>query len=197
MSDPFLSMQRQIQGVQDQIERLRKADAGGLPSGTSFPGSPTTNYLFYRTDLGLVCYYDGTRWLTTTEYTAENFSGNTNSTLFDFAASDSFSFLWRFRTQYAPYFTRVAVTTRVATTNNGTNFWTIGFDCYNLSFGAGTTIYTFTTAADTVNAYTDHEGAPSTPNPSNNTHLALSVQKTLTPGTLRVLFRAFYRLIIT
>lgn len=32
-------------------------------AGTSFPGSPTTNDFFYRTDLGLLCRYDGTRWL--------------------------------------------------------------------------------------------------------------------------------------
>lgn len=40
------------------------ADVGaGIPSGTSFPGSPATNDLFRRTDLGMIFYYDGTRWL--------------------------------------------------------------------------------------------------------------------------------------
>lgn len=39
----------------------------GLTSykGTSFPVSPSTNDLFYRTDRALEYYYDGTRWLTT------------------------------------------------------------------------------------------------------------------------------------
>ena len=40
----------------------------GISSGTSNPGSPTAGDLFWRTDLGLMIYYDGTRWLTTTEY---------------------------------------------------------------------------------------------------------------------------------
>lgn len=31
--------------------------------GTSFPASPTTDDVFYRTDLGMLFYYDGTRWL--------------------------------------------------------------------------------------------------------------------------------------
>lgn len=31
--------------------------------GTSFPGSPATNELFFRTDLGLDFFYNGTRWL--------------------------------------------------------------------------------------------------------------------------------------
>lgn len=32
-------------------------------SGTSFPGSPATGDLFYRTDRNIEYYYDGTRWL--------------------------------------------------------------------------------------------------------------------------------------
>jgi hypothetical protein len=32
-------------------------------AGTAFPGSPATNDFFYRTDLGVICQYDGTRWL--------------------------------------------------------------------------------------------------------------------------------------
>lgn len=44
-------------------------DAGGHitaateRAGTSFPGSPTTDDFYYRTDLGVLCRYDGTRWL--------------------------------------------------------------------------------------------------------------------------------------
>lgn len=32
-------------------------------SGTSFPGSPTTGQRWFRTDLGMEFFYDGTRWL--------------------------------------------------------------------------------------------------------------------------------------
>jgi hypothetical protein len=45
------------------------AAAASLPSGTSFPGGPANNDLYYRTDLDLLFFYDGTRWLTTTLYT--------------------------------------------------------------------------------------------------------------------------------
>lgn len=41
---------------------------GGLASGTTFPGSPSTDDLFYRTDRDLLYYYDGTRWLTVNLY---------------------------------------------------------------------------------------------------------------------------------
>lgn len=33
------------------------------PRGTSFPGSPSTGDIFYRTDLRAICYYDGARWV--------------------------------------------------------------------------------------------------------------------------------------
>lgn len=37
--------------------------------GTSFPASPSTNDLYYRTDLGMLFYYDGSRWLCTCLHT--------------------------------------------------------------------------------------------------------------------------------
>src|SRR5690242_7883896 len=58
--------------------RLAKGSAGsflGLSNGSlaylagsSFPGSPATNDLYYRTDRAKLYYYDGTRWLTVEEY---------------------------------------------------------------------------------------------------------------------------------
>jgi hypothetical protein len=36
---------------------------------TTFPGSPANNDLYYRTDLDLLFFYDGTRWLSTNVFT--------------------------------------------------------------------------------------------------------------------------------
>lgn len=49
-------------------ESLLSSAASGVPSGTSFPGGPSTDDLFHRTDLDLIFYYDGTRWLTINVY---------------------------------------------------------------------------------------------------------------------------------
>lgn len=46
------------------------AFASGMAGGTSFPGGPSSGDLFYRTDLHLQFFYDGTRWLTLSQYTA-------------------------------------------------------------------------------------------------------------------------------
>jgi len=40
-------------------------------SGTSFPAGPTTDMLFYRTDLDILFFWDGTRWLSTTVFAAD------------------------------------------------------------------------------------------------------------------------------
>jgi hypothetical protein len=45
------------------------AGGGGVDSGTSFPGSPANNDIFYRTDRDILYFYDGTRWLTVNLFT--------------------------------------------------------------------------------------------------------------------------------
>jgi hypothetical protein len=51
----------------------------GVPTGTSFPGSPTTGDKFYRTDRNIEYFYDGTRWLSTQLFVQQ--LGNTDSLL--------------------------------------------------------------------------------------------------------------------
>ena len=41
----------------------------GMAAGTSFPGGPSSGDLFYRSDLHLQFFYDGTRWLSLSQYT--------------------------------------------------------------------------------------------------------------------------------
>lgn len=136
-----LDVQREIRAISDKLERLRKADAGGLPSGTSFPASPTTDFLFYRTDLGFVCYYDGTRWLTVQEFAcvvtiADNITVS-------FAATTAAVRTGMLRNDYAPYFTRATLYIQTGATNNAGNYFT-----YNLVTNTGTTIAAFNTGSD-------------------------------------------------
>lgn len=59
----------------DTAAKLTKGSAGAVlamsngavswNAGTSFPGSPATNDRYWRTDLAMEFYYDGTRWLST------------------------------------------------------------------------------------------------------------------------------------
>ncbi|MES2782591.1 MAG: hypothetical protein V4657_07335 [Pseudomonadota bacterium] len=44
------------------------ASSGGISNGAAFPVGPATNDLFYRSDRDIIYFYDGTRWLSATEY---------------------------------------------------------------------------------------------------------------------------------
>ncbi len=52
--------------------------------GSAFPGSPATNDRFFRTDLGALFYYDGTRWLTVNRFFTTT---SMQTALFPFAAT--------------------------------------------------------------------------------------------------------------
>jgi hypothetical protein len=67
----------------------------GLASGTSFPGSPSSGALFFRTDRGLIYYYDGARWLTVNEYTIQFYNMDGPSLPYNAAAT--------LRAKMAPY----------------------------------------------------------------------------------------------
>jgi hypothetical protein len=49
-----------------------------LLSGTAFPGSPTTNQRFFRTDRGIEYYWNGARWLSTEIYSIQLATQNAN-----------------------------------------------------------------------------------------------------------------------
>lgn len=160
-------------------------------SGTAFPGAPATEDTFWRTDINLACFYDGTRWLTVNETAFTHDHGAIQETADgQFAGRD-------LRTDYAPYFTRVIVTTYVVTTNNGTKYWTLALVGSDATYSANTTIYTFNTSADAADTYVTHEAAPSTPNPANRAHIMTTFVKTSTPGNLLWWATLYYRLIVT
>jgi hypothetical protein len=100
--------------------------------GGAFPGSPVTQQMFFRSDLGIWCWYDGTRWLGP-ELTLPllNYQGtqpySANTEAYACAALSDKPF----------YVTRFEIDYHVFTTNNAFNYWSatlrrlnsgIGFD---------------------------------------------------------------------
>ncbi len=191
MSDPNLQVQRQIQDLQDGHERLRKADVG-TSSGTTLPTSPTTGFVFFRTDLGMFCYYDGTRWLTTHEYYVPVIPRQA------FTLTNSLIEVV-IRTDYAPYITRTVTLTNVAAPNTGANYWTVTSQGINTARSASSNIETFNTSADTAAVETLRDNVPGTSQtPTNRTLLRLIVQITAgAPGAITIAHALYFRLIIT
>lgn len=147
---------------------------------------------FFRSDKGFACYYDGARWLTVQVVPMVLLPNRTT------VAANT---IWdtRVRTDMALYVEYYAISTNVAATNNGTNFWTITCQGVNLGLTAATTVYQPNTSADTAATETDHSGAVAAGSvaPANNAFLRVSANKTLTPGNLTLAVTAYTRLIVT
>lgn len=161
--------------------------------GTAFPSSNLYDgYLFFRTDIdaGMLCFYDqtNTQWLTVTEYTAEvSRSGIGAAEERDIIEMGS----------YAPYITRIVAKTKVSTTNDGSNYWTLKVQGENLARDTESDVYSVNTSADSADTWTDHSGAADTAAPTNYIFLITDVAKTLSPGNIDYTVTMHYRYVIT
>ncbi len=192
----MLEQQRQILDIQNKLERLEKMDIG-FPKGTSFPTVNIGNgTFFFRTDLGFLCYYDlaNTRWLTVEEWCC-TVTISTTVTL-TFTGTTAAVRRGSIRSTHVPVFTRAQViTTLAAGTSNGANFWTVAF----VATTSGTTIWSFTTAADSAAATSTHVTSTMTAQ-SGVTETILRMDLTESgapPDITPVLSEFWYRLIIT
>jgi hypothetical protein len=130
---------------------------GAYPEGTSFPAGPSVNDKFYRTDLNLLCYYDGTRWLTVQLFGSDlSMFGSTNTTTNNggYVAPPPGDF----------YIESLWWNVRVTGTNNSSNYWTLtaettdgdtyvafgNLSTQGLSFANPTAVQLLTTAIGTV-----------------------------------------------
>jgi hypothetical protein len=150
----------------------------GYDEGTSFPVSPADNDKFYRTDLNLLCFYNGTRWLTVDKYILElrpfavatnhNISATTQNLLscYPFLAPDYDFWVEEFR-----------ATNNVQGTSNGTNFWTIAL------IGAAS-IASYDTKLDAGSTNVRHTVTVGALMGTTSTYLRIDVTKTSAPGNL-------------
>lgn len=166
----------------------------GVPAGTSFPGTPSTSDLFWRTDRALLYYYDGTRWLTVNEYTlpvtARTLNGgiSVTSTMGNMTA----------HRDHDMYITRVEANVFVAsggTALGASHKWVVTFAKIDSTNGK-TTISTLTLDSGSSNAWRELADSPA--------HVVASATyfsfewvctKTGTPGNLFPTIKVSYRLV--
>ena len=117
--------------------RVNAYSGQGITSGASFPASPVTGDRYRRSDLGYdVYYYDGTRWLSETEYSYACFVWDQSAAgIIGFKAFDKDGLDIRL--------TRWDVGMAVDTTNGASDHWNL--TCYSSdvggSGGTGTTTF--------------------------------------------------------
>lgn len=170
--------------------RFRAIDTLLRLGGTSFPSSPITDDLFYRTDRDLLYFYDGTQWLTVNVY-AQHVSE------FVFSGTGTAPMI-PIRTDYAVYVTKIVTSYNVATTHDGSNHWSITWRAYEATRTTQTTLNADVTtwaASTAANTWATIELVPTTPNPTNRAFLMMGATKVGSPGNATIAANFYYRLI--
>jgi hypothetical protein len=179
--------QRELRRDMDQSKVIERPLSS---AGTAFPSSPATGMRFWRSDLGYLCYYDGTRWLTVHEYSITITDQISNTVAFDTA------FVVPRDDGYRAYWTYAAVQTFISPTNNATNYWTIELQSVDNSIASTTTIASFNTSALAAGGNYTALGI-TTALPTNRPLTRAHVTKTGAPSSLALTMTAYYRLVIT
>lgn len=166
--------------------------SGGVPSGASFPGSPSTNDLYYRTDRGIIYYYDGTRWLSIGLYTM-NFSNRGADEPYT-ANSGAAVWVSTPAADYDLWLVTFYCSVNPQATNDGTHYWTIGLTKEGPTGNASVT--TVNTSASTQGVWAQlKSNIGALLGATGYDHLYCPITKTSTPGNLYFVPSVTYRLV--
>jgi hypothetical protein len=162
-------------------------------AGTAFPNSPATNSRFWRTDLGMEFYYDGTQWVSSQLFSRSKSTGDVaeNTT-----TAGNWG-RWGFHGATEVWLDTCWLELYVATTNTGSAYWTASVRKLTTA-GASTsfgTVNTSADAADTILPKSIAIGAVLAV--ATYPWVDLAMTKTSSPGNLRITANLTYRLIAT
>jgi hypothetical protein len=167
-------------------------------SGTSFPGSKATGDRYWRTDLALEFYWDGTRWLTTQLFHDPLASSDV---VLPVAAGSSPSTVGRATIKATSaldlWLIAFETVTAVFTTNNGSNYWTTELFKVNAA-NTATSVVSNNSSADTVSNWVSKSTAiGASIDLATYKEIETRVTKTGTPGIIYAATAVSYRLIGT
>ncbi len=160
-------------------------------SSTSFPGSPATGDIFWRSDRKIEYVYDGTRWLSTQLFTQD--VSNTDQVL-PISASSNFRAPFTWAGLYDIYVERVMISSYLSSATTGTNYFTA--QLASINGGSSTNIGSaLSTQSDTQNSWTTHS-TTATSVVANSTEDSFQLTVTrVASGTGYILGSMVYRLI--
>ena len=183
----------------DTAARLAKGNAGGVlamgnsaviwNAGTSFPASKATNDRYWRTDLGMEFFWDGTQWV--------------SSVLHHIALVNTFSLTTTPQNYYAPtdhthdMFVTTADFDTFAGSLSGTAYWTVTLNKVD-SANSASSLGSFNQSADTSNVWTRHQIVVNAAVTNSGFRtLTVVLTKTSTPGGVYTPCLIHYRIIAT
>lgn len=190
----------------DTAARLAKGAAGAVlamgngaviwNAGTSFPASKATGDRYYRTDLGMDFYYDGTRWLSVQEFSLAGAVIDVLQPVSTTNTSATFAVVDEGPSSVGAYVTRIVFSTLVTGTNTGSHYWTV----QACSMASAGTLHnlgsSFATSADST-SWTRHVVSVGSVVTAGDIEYRAQGTKTGTPGGLYCLMAIYYRLIAT
>lgn len=166
----------------------------GYPSGTSFPGSPTTNDQFYRTDRNILYYYNGTIWLSVIEYSLSIVA----QALIPITTSNSAVIYGACRTDYQVYVTKLIFNTFTLSPSDATNYWTMQLQTRPSTLpdtAVNVTGALISTQSDTANITSPHFVVVNQSIPTTKSLFQFAITKVASPGNLFPFPDVLYRLI--
>lgn len=185
----------------DTAVRLAKGNAGAVlamgngsviwNAGTSFPASKATGDRYWRTDLAMDFYYDGTRWLTVQEFIHPIPNGDSAFPAWPLTANGNPGRSTLLSSDWQIYLVKYYANTYVSTTNSGTAYWTVNL----IADPGGSTIATFNTSADSPDTHTGHAVSVNTALTTSFRTVTVQAIKTSTPGNLYAPSAMLYRLV--
>lgn len=184
----MIEIVRELETLRRRLATLEVAERGAA-RGTAFPTGISSGFLFYRSDLGWLCYYDGTRWLSVHEYSSDFTAYPRNAQ--PFSGASGALLITPLTNAYSVYISSAIAYVDVATTNDGSNYWSLA-----LKSGA-TTIWSFNTSAIAANTYTRFSSSPAVVLASPTYAYFEATSKTGAPGSLVINGLFYYRLIVT
>lgn len=112
------------------------------------PASPTADDLWYETDTNIWWFWNGTYWLSCNMFEVrKNFTGVTGITNLSIMPQNDQAVAYDF------FLVDLGMVTYVATTNDGSNYWTVSLQRTDASEGTLVTLGSMTTASDAINTW--------------------------------------------
>jgi hypothetical protein len=156
---------------------------GPATSGTSFPASPATNDLFYRSDLDMQYRWNGVRWLSELQRASFNLGSGVTSVPEMYYALGS---------GYNIFIKKISALFYITGTNNASNYWR--FMIYSIT-SSETLIDTRSSAVSSAGVWSlDENPAVNTLATTAGFHLSTSKVGVPGPGTLDGSFTVYYQL---
>ena len=185
----------EILQLQRQLERLGAGvEIPPINYGSANPSINVTGRPFFRTDLGLWIYYDGTQYLTAESFKSEEWYSKPGA-----VSASTTDFIGEIRWDHQAYVTRVTMHYFLTGTQDASNYWSITPRMYNSPETTSTDLATVKSTALTVGTGSSYSFTVTTHTDASNRYLfAMSYIKTGAPGAISQLGATlFYRLIIT